>query len=123
MSLRFQREDDVDCEVKEGRRRTPWIILFFIVLFAAVSGLGDWLSGQSLKSFGEEIVGAIGFGFVWWLVDPIYEEFRVRTKEIDGKVSAIESSMVESKERDTELLRRLKAIETRLDEIRDANRS
>jgi hypothetical protein len=117
MSLRFQKEDDVDREVKEERRTTPWLYLFCIVFFAVVFGLFDWLGGQSLKSFWEELGGLIVVCWFIWLVSPIYEEFRIRTKEIDGKVSTIESTINESKERDHELLKRLTAIENRLDEI------
>jgi hypothetical protein len=119
MSLRFQKEDDVDREVKEERRTTPWLFIFYIVFFAVVFGLFDWLGGQSLKSFAEELGGLIVVCLFVWLISPIYEEFRKRTKEIDGKISAIEIGMNALKESDIDLLKKLTAIENKLDEIQD----
>jgi DNA-binding FrmR family transcriptional regulator len=50
-------------------------------------------------------------------VAPFYYEFRIRGKEIDGKVSAIEQAVIASKEGHAELLERLTAIEDKLNSI------
>ncbi len=114
MALRFQREkdDEIDRAVKE-ERATP-VLIFVLVLFAAIAGVGAWISGVSLASFGKDLIWLVGFGFVYWLFSPFYFEFRIRAKEIDGKVSAIEEAMNASKEAHAELLERLTAIEKKL---------
>lgn len=119
MLLRFQEDDEADRETAKKRTRALYFIAFFLILYLAVCGLGDWLAGQSLKSFAEAFGGLIVICCLGGLIYPVYHEFRIRTKEIDGKISAIESAIYESKERNTELLKRLTAIENRLDEIRD----
>ncbi len=124
MFLRFQKEDDVDREVKEENRRTvPWMVLFYIGLVAGVFGLSDWLRSELPRSLWEELAGLFAIGFVCWLVVPVYEEFRIRTKEIYGKVSAIEEAVFNLKESHAELLEKLTAVEERLAEIRDGNRT
>lgn len=122
MSLHFQRQDEVDRVVKEQRRRARWPIAFVLALFA-VSGIIDWLDGKSIKSFGFGLELVIVLCWLVWLVGPIFHAFSIRTKETYGMVSAIESSMTDLKERDAELLKRLTAIENRLEEIQDANRT
>jgi hypothetical protein len=117
MLFHSQEDDDVDREFEENRRANLWIALFYFVFFSAIVGLLDWLQGRSLKSLWEDIGLVFAVVFVLWLVIPIFEKFRVRTKLIYGKVSSIEDAMDESEERDTELLKRLTAIENRLDEI------
>jgi len=130
MTLRFQKKDAVDEEVKEDRSegvRVSFLLYGFIFVFFAVgSGLFDWFSGKSLKSYGEEVGWMLGFFFsisvADWILSPIYNEFRFRTKEIDGKVSAIEKTVNASTEDHAELLKRLTAIEEKLTEIQDARR-
>lgn len=124
MFLRFQKEDDVDREVKEENRRTvPWMILFYIGLVAGAFGLSDWLRSELPTSLWEELGGLFAIGFVCWLVVPVYEEFRIRTKEIYGKVSAIEADVIAAKEIHAELLEKLIAVEEKLAGIQDSNRT
>jgi hypothetical protein len=117
MSPNFREDDDVDREFEENRRTTLWIALFYFVFFSAIWGLLDWLQRRSLKSFWEDIGVVFAVVFVLWLVFPIFEKYRIRTKVIYGKLSAIEDAMDESEERDTELLKMLTVINNRLDEI------
>jgi hypothetical protein len=124
MSLRFQKEDDVDREVKEENRITvPWMVLFYIGLIAGVFGLSNWLRSQLPESLWEELGVLFAIGFVCWLVVPVYEEFRIRTKEIYGKVSEIEQEVIASKEIHAELLEKLTVVEERLAEIQNSNRT
>jgi len=124
MFLRFQKEDDVDREVKEENRRTvPWMVLFYIGLIAGVFGLSDWLRSQLPQSLWEELGVLFAIGFICWLVVPVYEEFRIRTKEIYGKVSAIEEAVIASREAHAELLEKLTSVEERLVEIQNSNRT
>ena len=113
MALRFQEWDEVDRTARGGR---PSLILLF-ALVAAITGVVAWLSGKSLYSYERDI--AVGAACLWaaWLLVPIYEEFRARTKEIDGKVSAVEKAVTASKENHAELLEKLTAIEERLEAL------
>ena len=123
MSLRFQKEDEVDREIKEKRRAdaAPAILAWSAILVCYMVGVGiyDWLNDKSLKSYGQEIGWLLAFVFsvifVDWFLSPIYNEFRARTKEIDGKVSAVEKTVTASKENHSELLEKLTAIEERLE--------
>ena len=96
MALRFQKKDDVDREVSERRRDPLWGIVIGGALYLSIRALLGWIGwgkGESLKSYGEDVVWLIAIGFLFWLVSPLYYEFRIRTKEIDGKVSAIEAAV------------------------------
>jgi hypothetical protein len=118
MALRFQKVDDVDRAAKEERHTAVLVIVG--VLYAATDGIFAWLRSESLPSYGKNLAGLIAFGFVYWLAAPFYYEFRIRTKEIDGKVSAIEQAVTASREGQAELLERLNLIEGKLAEIQDA---
>ena len=119
MALRFQGNDEVDRQAKE--ERATGVLVFLVVLLAVICGAVDWFSGKSLASYEEELAFYIGLGFLFWFLTPFYYEFRIRTKEIDGKVSAIEEAVTSAKEDRAELLERLAAIEAKLDDIqRDA---
>ncbi|MGP8259906.1 MAG: hypothetical protein ACLQM6_08140 [Acidobacteriaceae bacterium] len=143
MALRFQnRDDEVDRAAKETR--ATGAMVFLLVLAAVIWGAVDWFSGESLASYEKLLALLIGLGFVDWLASPYYHEFRIRTKEIDGKVSAIEKAVNASKEDQADniavtvsriewtvnvskedlakLLERLTAIEEKLTEIQDARR-
>jgi hypothetical protein len=122
MSLNFHEDDDVDLEFEENRRANLWTALFYFVFFSAIWGLIDWLKGQSLNFFLEDIGVTFAIVVLLWVVFPFFMKFRIRTKVIYGMVSAIEGALEEAKERDYELLKRLTAIENRLNEIQDANR-
>jgi hypothetical protein len=120
MSLRFQEHDDeVDREAARETKRILWFTVIVLAFYAAIFGLLDWLNGQSLKSYEVGIGVTVAFGCVPLLVHFIIGEIRIRVKEIDGKVSAIESTVNESKEFHIELLEKLTAIKNRLDEIQD----
>jgi hypothetical protein len=125
MSLSFQKEDEVDREIKEKRRAdaSPAILGWTAILACYLVGVGlyDWLTDKPLKSYGQEIDWPLTFVFfivfAMWFLSPIYNEFRARTKEIDGKVSAIEKVVNASMEGHAELLERLTAIDERLGEL------
>lgn len=129
MALRFQKKDDVDREVSERRRDPLWGIVIGGALYLSIRALLGWIGwgkGESLKSYGEDVVWLIAIGFLFWLVSPLYYEFRIRTKEIDGKVSAIEAAVNthrEGQRSETEpfnankVMEKLAAIEERLNEL------
>lgn len=116
MALRFQKKDEVDRAAKEARQ--TGVMVFLLVFLAVITGAGAWLSGESLASYERELGFYICCAFVTWLALPIYHEFRIRTKEIDGKASAVEDAVNASKEAHAELLERLIAIERKLDAMR-----
>ena len=131
MSLRSQVKDEIDKEVEEKKRASLMIDGLIVgpivvVCYSVVFGLFDWFTGKILKLYGQEIGGMLAVllvaAFAGWILFPLYDEFRFRTKEIDGKVSAIEEAVNESKEGHAELLERLTAIEEKLTEIQDARR-
>jgi uncharacterized protein YfbU (UPF0304 family) len=109
VALRFQEKDDVDRVAKESR--ATGVTVFCLLVVAAIAGATDWINGESLASYEKELVFYIGLAFVIWLAAPFYHEFRIRTKEIDGKVSAIDGALSSSREAHEELLKRLTAIE------------
>lgn len=121
MSLHFQKEDEVDREMKEAGITALWVCIIIFVLFAAIDGLFAWLGGSSLKAYGRDlgwlivlILAASGaFGF--------YKEIRVRLREIDGKVSAIEEAVNAAKKERAGLLERLSAIEDELRSLKCGN--
>ena len=115
MALRFQEKDDVDRAIK-GESQTGCLIVI-LVLLAAITGAFAWFRGDGLASYEKELAFYIGCGFVIWLAAPFYYEFRIRTKEIDGKVSAIEKAVNASEEANAELLEKLTAIEHKLGEL------
>ncbi len=112
MALRFQKEDEVDRAVKEERHTGA--VVFVVVFFAVIHGAYAWFRGESLESYEKDLAWWIGFGFVYWIVVPFYYEFRFRTKEIDGKVSAIEEAVKTSEARLTKMMEKLTAIERAL---------
>lgn len=113
MTLRFQQTDEVDRQVNEKRKTARWMVPGSLAFMVAVY----WLRGESPRSFWESLAGAIAFGWLWLIVEPVYQEFRIRTKEIDGKVSAIEEVVNASKEGHAELLERLTAIENKIEGV------
>jgi len=113
VALRFQDgRDEVDRAAKESR--ATGVMIFLLLLLAVITGAVDWISGESLASYEKELAFYVGLAFVTWLAAPFYHEFRIRTKEIDGKVSAIEEAVKSSREAHEELLERLIAIEEKL---------
>jgi hypothetical protein len=115
MALRFQGNDEVDRAAKEERHTGGLAVL--LVLYALIDGAFSWFRGESLASYGKNLAWLVGFGFVYWVAAPFYYEFRIRTKEIDGKLSAIEATVIASKEGHSELLEKLTAIEEKLEEL------
>lgn len=114
MVLRFQDKDE---EVDRAAKRERRSIVVFVGIGALVMGLWSWLSGDSLHSYGEFLAFAAVCLWALWMVSPIYYEFQIRTKEIDGKVSAIEAESRAAKEERADLLEKLTAIEEKLDAI------
>ena len=109
------KDDDVDQAIKKER----WTVSLIgaVVFFAVIDGISAFFSGESLASYGRNLAWLIGFGIVVRIVAPLYYEFRYRTKETDGKVSAIEDALIDAKDGHVELLERLAAIEDKLDAI------
>ena len=121
MTLRFQREDDVDREVKGGPGLGCGLLAAFGVaaIFLASYAVDAFIFGKSLSDYKKDAFEEIAVGFVilWlsWLLVPKYEEFRLRAKETYGKLFVIEEAVNASKEGHSELLQRLAAIEDKLD--------
>ena len=114
MALRFQDgRDEVDRAAKESR--ATGVMVFLLLLLAVITGAVDWFSGESLASYEKELAFYIGLAFVTWLAAPFYHEFRIRTKEIDGKVSAIEEAVNAFAKQQSKLMHKLTAIERALD--------
>jgi uncharacterized protein YfbU (UPF0304 family) len=110
VALRFQDgRDEVDRAAKESR--ATGVTVFLLLVLAVITGAIYWFGGESLASYEKELVFYIGLAFFIWLAAPFYHEFRIRTKEIDGKVSAIDGALSSSREAHEELLKRLTAIE------------
>ena len=124
MVLRFQESDEVDRAAKANR--SAGLDVFVMVLIVGIWSLTAWLDGDSLANYKKSLPVLVVFLLVYWLVNwlvaPYYHEFRIRTKEIDGKVSAIEKAVNGSSKGYAELLERLTSIEEKLAEIQDARR-
>jgi len=108
-------------EVK-SQRRFPWsTFIWVLVLLGVVSGIVSFATHRSLEEFERELGGIVAFSWVLAcaeeLLAPFYREFRFRTLEIDGKLSAIEELIIASKKEHAELLQRLATIEDKLDSI------
>jgi len=117
MALRFQKDDEVDRAAKEAAH--PGVLVFVLAVFALVDGLFSWLRGESFASYGKNLAEFTAFGFAYWIVAPFYYEFRLRTEEVDGKVSAIEGAVKKIQEGQTELFERLRSVEEKLGAIQD----
>jgi hypothetical protein len=122
MPLRFQEDDEIDRRVTEVRKAAMWLIVGILVLAGVWYGLDEWMHGGSIMRYALELGGLVGACWLGWVLYPIYQEFRIRTKEIDGKLSAAEKALEQSNDRYNLLLDRLAAIERRLDEIQNAMR-
>lgn len=126
MALRFNKKDEVDEEVKENRKSEGITLAvlygFSFVVMALIAGIFDWLTGRTIKVYAQEagfIFAMLALPVIGQMVlIPLYNEFRLRSKEIDGKVSAIESAMNSSKKDHAEIIERLAAIEETLDKIK-----
>jgi hypothetical protein len=114
MTLRFQKQDEIDWEVKRKEGASIWLICGI--------GLLLYLASKVLPyGFWRPYAGPIAFLLMLWflsrMVFHVYHEFRSRIKEIDGKVSAIEVAVIASKKDHAELLEKLHGIDERLAEI------
>lgn len=116
MALRFQNsDDDVDRAAKEARATSLLILL--VLLFAAISGVFAWVTGESLASYAKDLTWWFGFGLAYWIAAPFYYEFRIRAREIDGKVSAIEKALVADGQ--AKLIEQLETLDAKLDSLRE----
>jgi hypothetical protein len=122
VALRFQKasDDAVVRAAKEERHLPP--LIFLLLLLGAIDGAISWLSGESLASYLKRFAVFCAIALLFELVSPIYYEFRIRAKEIDGKVSEIEKAVIASKENHAELLERLAMIEEKLDSMETQGR-
>jgi hypothetical protein len=100
--MALHSQDEVDREVNAGKRISRWarwsLILF--VLLAVVFGMDAFLTGRSWSKY--ELVAGVGL-FTWFLIVSVdlllaslYKEFRLRTSEISGKLSAIEKAVTDT---------------------------
>ena len=92
MALPFENEDDVDRQLKKERMSFVGEIVAFLS-FAGLFGLMDWLFREPLKRYEETLAFLIAAALAHRYVSPLYYEFRYRTKEINGRLSAIEDSL------------------------------
>lgn len=126
MALRFQAKDEIDKKVEEsgGLWRFFWGVVFVVI--AVATGISALFTGKTLKEYGQDIgiwlACVLLVAFIQQILSPLYEEFSLRTKEINGRVSAIEEAVNASKKSQAELLDRLTAIEEKLTEIQSARR-
>ena len=105
---------------RQRKRREQRLCSFFsFVLAAAIHGLTAWVDGESVASYAKDTVWFVGFGFAYWFLAPFYYEFRIRAKEIDGKVSAIEKTVAAMREDYKELVEKLDGIEEELRSLRN----
>jgi len=114
MKLRYQDKDEIDRLAKE-ERGTP-ILIFLVVFLALIDGVRAVLTGESLKSYGQGLALLLGFAFVYWVLSPLYYEFRIRTKETNGKTTAILELLEKIDER---LDERLNSIEEKLNIVEE----
>ena len=122
MTLRYEGQDNAERAGEVSQEKFGCFLLLVIVLGVAAKGL-CWLSGGCSASHENLLNWIIGICVAWsayGFVQMSIEEINTRTKEIHGKVSAIETAMNESKVRDAELIEslmeKLTAIEERLEE-------
>jgi hypothetical protein len=108
MALRFDGEDEVDRVAGYGKVLiSRWTILMALVvgMIFGIEALVNWLLGHSLSRHDAieffavimllSIVSLIGEG----LIEPLYKEFSLRTKEIDGKLNEVIEKLGEIEER------------------------
>lgn len=92
------------------------------MIFAAyvvLVGIVDWLRGDSLKAYGQEIAVFFLLLFFVWVIYSYYSEFSIRTKRINSRIASIDVSLAEFQ---SNLEGRLTAIEKRLpSELDDSN--
>lgn len=113
MAIHYQDKDDEIDRLAKEERAMPVLILV-IVMFALIAGIWAYLTGGSLKSYGRDMAGVLGLAFAYWLFSPFYYEFRLRTKEANGKATATLERLERLEARFGE---RLNVIEEKLDTI------
>lgn len=119
MALRFQHgNDDEISRAAREERGTP-VLVFLLVLYAVIQGAIAWVRGETLASYEKDLSWCLGFAITYWIFAPFYYELRIREKEIDGKVSAIEQTVTALNGHRAELLERLSTIEEKLNSIRE----
>lgn len=116
MALRFQHKgNELDRATNEDASFLFWVFMIVAVVVAAAFGVHAWLSDESFQSYGKDASAIFVAALVVCLLFSLYSEFRTRTNEIYGMVSAIEKALNASKEGHAELLERLTAVEDKLD--------
>jgi hypothetical protein len=117
MALLFQKTDEVDKRVREEVRRVSRSGGVLLILYLSVTGTIAFVSGDSLASYGKDHLFTIGLVFAVWSCFPFFQEFRIRTKEINCKVSAVEDAVIASRERASEMLEMLRAMDSKLYDV------
>ena len=94
MALGFQKkQDELDEAARRDRTFAVWFYLFIFVVIAAIKGAYAWTHGDSLQSYELDVFWLFLFFFVLWIVTTVYEEFRIRTNGIYGKLKEIEDRL------------------------------
>ncbi len=121
MTLRFQKDDEVDREVRATRHFPWWTFILVFAVIGVSDGMVSLVTGRGLAKFESDLGEALAFSFVLALAEgflaPFYKEFRFRTKETGGKVSAIEETVAALGGGVAELREQLREIQHKLDEL------
>lgn len=105
MALRFQnRPDEIERDVSGTKKVYRWILIVGFFLLTGVVGVLAWISGRTLHSYEQFIVGGAVCFWVVWVVTPYFQALHKRTKEILGIVSDLEQA-ISAVRRDQERLR------------------
>jgi hypothetical protein len=112
-----QSDDEAEYAAKREGRTVLLKLVFLFLCVGAVYGVSAWLEGRSFASFERDLMVLLGVCYLYWLLAPYYYEFRFRTKEINRKVSAIESALSDLTKQRSELFEKLSAVEKKLDSI------
>jgi membrane protein YdbS with pleckstrin-like domain len=94
MALRFQKKhDELDEDANENRRIAVWIYLFFFVVIAAIEGIRAWIRGETFQSYELDVFWLFLTVLAVWIASTVYDEFRIRTNGIYGKLKEIEDRL------------------------------
>jgi len=123
VALRFQdKDDEVDREVEESKQGLGCLVLGAVLFGAFYFAWDVFISGRSINWAYRDMGGFAVFVFVGVIMErlvvPKYQEFRIRTKEILGRLTEIEKTVSMVKGDQKELLERLSAIDDELRSLR-----
>jgi hypothetical protein len=111
MSLSLRGDEEAENKIDSIRKIAQLEAAAIFVGFAVLAGIVDWVRGDSLKTYGQEIAGFFLLLFFVWVAYSYYSEFSIRTKGINSRLASVEVSLAEFR---TSLEARLAAIEKRI---------